>query len=180
MKQKERQKLCVNCDGRIPLEAIVCPYCAAEATPQASVQEAEYRKQQSFNDSLAALYPPPYAAKNTESSRKEEYKSAAPMKQADPFKDVSEKRFSSVSGLGIPSIPAHEQEEAHAVDEKSSFWPLLFLSVGANLLMLGFLQLFFSDNGMLKLEWDSSYWYVYCLAAAPLVLLGYKKANLLK
>jgi hypothetical protein len=180
MKLKERQKLCVNCDGRIPLEAIVCPYCAAESTPQASVQEAEYRKQQSFNDSLTALYPPPYAAKNTQPIYAEEYQSAAPMKQADPFKDVSEKRFSSTSPLGIPSIPTQEQDEAHAVDEKSSFWPLLFLTVGANLLMLGLLQLFFSDNGLLKLEWDSSYWYVYCLAATPLVLLGYRKANLLK
>jgi hypothetical protein len=46
--------------------------------------------------------------------------------------------------------------------------------------MLGLLQLFFSDSGKLKLEWDSSYWFVYCLAAAPLVLLGFKKANQLR
>ncbi len=103
------------------------------------------------------------------------------MKHTDQFKDViPEKRFHSSTPLGVPSIPPEMQEEQQFADDKTSFWPILFLSIGANLLMLGLLQLFFSDQGFLRLEWDSSYWFVYCLAALPLVFLGYKKATQLK
>ncbi len=177
MRQKERQKLCGNCDGRIPFEAIICPYCAAECTPHGSGSDVDFRKQQSLNDSLSALYPPPYAAKNVNPAPAEQHKSVSSFKQVDPFKDVSEKRFATAVSMGSPVIAAEETDQ---VEDKSSFWPLFFLSVGANLLMLGLLQLFFSEGGVLKLEWNSSYWFVYCLAAAPLVLLGFKKANQLK
>lgn len=131
-------------------------------------------------DNLTSLYPPPYSAKNLNPIHSEDKKEAYSMKQPNGFKDAfSEKRFSSNAPLGVPSIPVASQEDA-PIDDKSSFWPILFLTIGSNLLMLGLLQLFFSDNGFLKLEWDSSYWFVYCLCAAPLVFLGFKKINQMK
>jgi hypothetical protein len=92
-----------------------------------------------------------------------------------------EKRFNHTApSLGAPTIPIDQEAEANAAQANNGFWPILLLSIGANLLTLGLLQLFFSDQGFLRLEWDSSYWFVYCLAALPLFFLGFKKANPLK
>lgn len=179
MNQKERQKLCISCDGRIPLESTSCPYCAVEQAKAG--HEAERFREQSLHDSLTSLYTPPYSAQKATSLHGLDDKKGQPfMKQADHFKDMSDKRFQSTAPLGVPSIPLQDPSEAEQNMDKSSFWPLLLLSIGANLLMLGLLQLFFSDNGFLKLEWDSSYWFAYCLIALPLLFLGFKKASTLK
>ena len=90
---------------------------------------------------------------------------------------MSEKRFQQTTPSGIPNIHLDHSTEQQAAEGKSGFWPLLLLSIGANLLVIGLLQLFFSDGGLLTLEWDSSYWFVYCLGALPLCYFGYKKAK---
>ena len=63
MKPADRQKMCSNCDGRIPYEASQCPYCFA----QQPVDSSSSKTFTSPSDPLAALYPPPYS---TESSPK--------------------------------------------------------------------------------------------------------------
>jgi len=184
MQTKDRQKMCGNCDGRIPFDADTCPYCASEqsAAPQ-SAGSAKELHHQSLQDSLTSLYTPPYAGKSPGfMSPTGEKKEVPNFSNPQPLKEpMAEKRFSSAGvSLGVPTIPVDAAEE-HQVDEgRSSFWPILLLSFGANLLMVGLLQLFFSDNGFLRLEWDSSYWFVYCLAALPLFFLGFKKVNALK
>jgi len=160
---KDRQKMCTHCDGRIPFDAEVCPYCTANVPAAAS--SAKELHHQSLQNSLTSLYTPPYAKNKTE-----------PLKEP-----MVEKRFNPAApSLGAPTIPVEQSEESNAAQANSGFWPVLLLSIGANLLTLGLLQLFFSDQGFLRLEWDSSYWFVYCLAALPLFFFGFKKANLLK
>jgi hypothetical protein len=55
MKPVDRQKICINCDGKVAFDTTQCPYCfatlKAEATPKP--------------DSFSALYTPP-SAKPTE------------------------------------------------------------------------------------------------------------------
>lgn len=177
MHPKDRQKMCSSCDGRIPLDADVCPYCAAEQRTAAPVSSAKEMHHQSLQDSLTSLYSPPYAAKSSNhSSEKKDFYKPEPLKEP-----MAEKRFNNASAsLGVPTISMDSTEEQHLDEGKSSFWPIFLLSIGANLLTVGLLQLFFSDNGFLRLEWDSSYWFVYCLAALPLFFFGLKKANVLK
>lgn len=157
MKLNDRQKMCLSCEGRIPLDANLCPYCAAE---QGS---ATFLQHKSIQESLTSLYPPPYGGK------KELLKSEGSM---------SEKKFQSASPVINTSIPHNAtQQNTSTSEEKSSFWPLLLLSVGANLLVIGLLQLFFSQNGHLTLQWNSKYWFAYCLSALPLFYFGFKKIN---
>jgi len=162
MKPNERQKMCATCDGRIPLDANLCPYCSTEQGTSGQV----YLQHKSIQESLtSSLYPPPYAAKNTSN----------PSQFQEPMSEKrSEKKFQTAPVASSPHISLDNTEE-QSVEEKNSFWPLLLLSVGANLLVLGLLQFFFSDNGLLTLQWDSSYWFIYCLAALPLFYLGFKK-----
>lgn len=165
--------MCSNCDGRIPVEAENCPYCAVDLK-EAAVKTSH----QSIQDSLTALYTPPYA-KNSSLPRQQQQTFSFQSLQT-PKDPMVEKRFNSSSpSLGAPMIPTDTNADANAQESRNGFWPILFLSIAANLLMLGLLQLFFSDNGFLRLEWDSSYWYVYCLAALPLFYFGFKKINTL-
>ncbi len=56
MKPVERQKICPNCDGRIPQESTQCPFCFAQLQDNSS-----NAKSAPVTDPLAALYPPPYS-----------------------------------------------------------------------------------------------------------------------
>ena len=183
MHPKDRQKMCSSCDGRIPFDAGVCPYCAAQQSiATVSTNSAKELHHQSLQVSLSSLSLPPYASKKSNLLNPSiETKEFPHLNNPEPMKEpMAEKRFNNPSAsFGIPTIPADTTEEQQQDEGKSSFWPILLLSIGANLLTIGLLQLFFSDNGFLRLEWDSSYWFVYCLAAVPLFFFGFKKANVL-
>lgn len=170
--------MCAGCDGRIPFDADTCPYCSSA---QAAVfTTAPKEPPQTIQGALSSLYPPPYAAKGTGATNTISFKNEIPgFNKSNPLNDpMVEKRFNNSSSvMGAPTIPVEASEEPQTDGGKSSFWPVLLLSLGANLLLLGLLQLLFSDNGFLRLEWDSSYWFAYCLAALPLFFFGFKKVN---
>lgn len=170
MKPNDRQKMCTNCDGRIPLDANLCPYCSSEQGTSGQV----YLQHKSIQESLTSLYPPPYAAKNANNVKEQFIKNP---EYAKPQEPMSERRYQQTTPSSSPNIHLDHTEEQQTSAEKSSFWPLLLLSIGANIFVIGVLQLFFSDNGLLTLQWDSQYWFVYCLGALPLFYFGFKKAN---
>src|SRR5580700_11045743 len=145
MHPNDRQKMCTHCDGRIPLEADACPYCAADAKV-AGLNSSKELHHQSLQKSLTSLYSPPYEKKGTFFNKTE------PIKEP-----MLEKKFNPAASLGAPALTAESSEDSN--EEKNGFWPILLLSTGANLLALGLLQLFFSDNGLLRLEWNSAHWY---------------------
>ncbi len=178
MKPADKQKMCSNCDGRIPYDAQTCPYCAAE---QADVEEsnsfqAPLFKNQTLQESLASLYTPPYGGRGPAAPEAEE--KPAPKKKKEAFKEVSQekKSYTQPASFGGTSIPMNTMEEEEETG-KSPLMPILALSVGANLLTLGLLQLLFSDGGFLRLEWNASYWFIYTLLSLPLFYFGYKKAT---
>ncbi len=165
----EREKLCVQCEGRISLDAQTCPYCAADqsTTRMQNSFQAPIFQSQSLEDSLTSLYTPPYQGKRPqfESQASQEL---PPMYEEPPlYKEVTERPEMN------PLLGATVEEETNK--PKSSLWPTLFLIAGANLAILGLMQLFFSKDGLLRLEWDANYWFFYCLLAAPLLYFGYKK-----
>lgn len=183
MRPKDRQKMCTNCDGRIPLDAENCPYCSADQkNVLASAGSAKELHHRSLQESLTSLYAPPYGKSSSPLTQTGEKKEAIYFnKQEPPKENMVEKRFNAnPSSLGAPTIHLNSPAEQINDEGRSGFWPILLLSIGTNLLTLGLLQLFFSDKGFLELEWDSSYWFIYCLAALPLFFFGFKKVNSLK
>lgn len=175
MKPKDRQKICSNCDGRIAIDSEHCPYCGTLATamPREETSEpAPLFDHQSIQDSLTSLYTPPYSNKSTPSMKQDK------MRPKPITKENHDNQLSASLGkynYSQSSLPVIDTEEKS--EEKSSFSPLLFLLLGSNMLVIGLLQLFFSEGGILRLEWKSKYWFVYCLIAIPVLLMGYKKAS---
>jgi len=61
MKPVDRQKMCANCDGRIPYEATQCPYCFT-TLPGDSASSKIFTSSQ---ENLTSLYNPPYQSEKT-------------------------------------------------------------------------------------------------------------------
>jgi len=148
MKPVDRQKMCPNCDGRVPYDATQCPFCFATLQVDNSGSPL---KNQSIQDSLTNYYTPPYAAE--------------------------EKRLSKSVEKEIPQAAPTPKAVSAQVPDTRAFWPILLLTLGGNLFTLGILQFFFSDNGLVTLEIPSAFWFLYVVAAAPLFYLGLKQAN---
>jgi len=166
--------MCTQCDGRIPYDADLCPYCASDQSKvlvsPAPIKENHH---QSLQDSLTAPYNP---ARTIPSLQAFKINPTQPVNE--PM--VERKINTMSSSMGIPTMPTPSAEETALKEGKSTFMPILLLSIAGNLLTIGLLQLLFSDRGFLRLEWDSSYWFLYCLGALPLFYLGIKKAGSLK
>ena len=180
MKTKDEHKMCPNCHGRIPKDAEACPYCAQEQSEQYSNEttaQTTLFEHQSLQDSLASLYSPPYPAKRntipepTISKRK---------KMIPPIQKTGAEPEPFLSANDETNRVEEELSDDDKIDAKGSFWAILLMILGGNLLTLGLMQVFFSEGRSLRLEWNADYWYLYCLAAIPFVFVGLRLANRLK
>jgi hypothetical protein len=57
MKLKKRQKLCLNCEGEVDLDVIVCPFCAADLSEEKREKVEDQSSRFSGNHLSASLYP---------------------------------------------------------------------------------------------------------------------------
>ena len=149
MKPVDRQKMCPNCDGRIPYDATQCPYCFTQ-------QQSDNSSPKSFSspsDPISGLYPPPYPSRPS----------------SDPLEAKPIQKASFPEGTMALESP----QEVETV----SFWSILMLTLGGNLLTLGLLQIFFSNHGILQLEINASYWFLMVLVALPLTYFGFKSLS---
>ncbi len=150
MKPVDRQKMCPNCDGRVAYDATQCPYCFATLQVEGAAQGTLF-KHQSLQDSLTNPYTPPYGVQTTEPALE---------------KKSTVKASDSTAIIG--------KEEA---SDNKNFWPILFLSLAGNLFTLGVLQFFFSDQGIVKLEMNGTYWFLFILLSLPLFYFGFKQTK---
>jgi len=172
--QKREQKTCWSCEGHISAEALYCPYCGSDVGQRpmgfdAPKETTLYPVEEQEKVNLASLYKPPYS----------------PNQRGFGVPNFQEENSSVddfyYAGSPHQTIYSGAEKEEGALKEESpaqktevGLWPLLFLSIGANLLTIGLLLFFFSDRGKLTLEWNSYYWFVYCILATPLLMFGWK------
>ncbi len=175
MKKGEKQKMCTQCDARLPLDSDICIYCGSKVDGGSSNWDRTAGSAVRMG-SLESPYKPPYPSRLPELSRDQEESAShseteelahpchheqEPLEREDPLAQA-------VRAVAMP-------EETH--DRKKSLLASGSLLLASYLLLLGLLQLLFSEGGKLRLEWSTDYWYIYCLAALPLVYLGYKKLD---
>lgn len=134
----------------------MCPNCDGQVAVEASqcpfcfatLKVDSATKGQSLQESLASYYNPPKT----------------------PSAEMETKPSTTKTSENTPAAAM----EAH---DTKAFWPILMLTVGGNLFTLGILQFFFSENGVVRLEISSSFWFLYLLIAIPLFYLGVRRAN---
>jgi hypothetical protein len=173
MKTVDKQKMCPHCEGRIAFEAEICPYCAQEQAVEKSSNsfQAPLFQNQSLQESLTSLYTPPYSGKRPVFSQNEKQQPIL-SKENSMYRNVTDEKFQDPLQAISNAASTSETEQKEG---ESSLWPTVFMVAASNFLILGLLQLFFSENGLLKLEWDGSYWFIYCLISLPLFYVGVKK-----
>jgi len=154
MKPKKRQKLCSNCDGEIDLDVIVCPYCAADLR--------EEKPEQQRTSHIAGSVRPLTAGQQQLSE------SMYP----SPHLDVQEPEENSIpESPRVLEAAAEEEKPNHTVSS------VLLLTAGVQLLLLGFLLVLLSHNGVLTLKWDARLWFLYIFASIPFLIFGYRSLS---
>lgn len=185
MKTDEKQKMCSNCHGRVPIDAETCIYCAqelSEPVAEDSPAQTTLFEHQSLQDSLTSLYSPPYPGKRPTPAPSQELE--APKKRAPLFTQAPQVNMPLYQEQEEESAVHNEriEEEEEDVDKVSrgSFWSILLILFGGNIFTLGVLQFLFGDGNLLTLQWNTDHWYLYCLAALPFVFVGARLAGRLK
>lgn len=162
MKGKERQKMCWNCDADVTFDATFCPFCGSDllgGVLQETEGDGDMFSGKSLDESLASLYKPPYSVREQKGFGVPKTKSRA---------------FSSEDEASVSDDLDEEPLVRHRL---GGGWPLILLSVGGQLMTLGLLLFFFSSGGKLSLEWNAKYWFIYCIAAMPIVYFGWRMLN---
>lgn len=147
-------KMCWNCDGHVNMDAHFCSYCGSDLY---RLKEEEEKKQS--QKKLSSLYQPPYNP------------TQGPL-GVPGFEDHT--GFSYDTELGDEEVSFEEEEKVEKPKTDMGVWPLLFLSLGMNLMTLGLLLFFFSNGSYLTLEWNSHYWFIYCILSTPFLMFGWK------
>ncbi|MBS0627555.1 MAG: hypothetical protein JSS09_05020 [Verrucomicrobia bacterium] len=158
---KEKQKICSHCEGRISVEADTCLYCGMPLVTESAVSQVA-------QESVISTYSPPYGQKSSD-YMKIESEFAPKFKSPLPREDA----FSGITPSSSEAALANSEEGK----DKSGFIALVLALLGSNLLILGLMQGLFSDGGILRLEWDCSYWFLFCLLAVPMLYFGIKKSK---
>lgn len=153
MQSKEKVRMCPFCEGNISISATECNYCGSSLikTP---------RKAAYPTDDLASLYDPPYAP-----NKKSKHVGITP----PPIQEREEEQFEEEKKVVKKRKSSVEDEEA------SNLGSILLLSLGGVLFTLAWLLFFFSDQGVVVLEWKSKFWFAYLLLSIPLLYKGYLK-----
>lgn len=174
MRSTDREKMCGQCEGRVPFDATQCPFCASPVDGLPKEYQPSLFESKSLKDSLVSLYTPPYLGKEIAAEERPSLPKQPPAQEtASAYRDVTREPFRDVAAEELAMATEHQEEELG----KSSLWPTLLLVGGSNLFLLSLMQLFFSKGGILRLEWDASYWLLYLLAALPMLYFGMKKCK---
>ena len=161
MLASKRKKMCWNCDGTVSYDASFCPYCGSDLARNVDHKPLETAaKHKKFEENLASLYKPPYSGRSR-----------------DVTSDAQHPRVDEFSTNQIFQGTEEIEPTQAMTDADVGIWPLLFLSLGGLLLTLGLLLFFFSENGKVVLEWNAHYWFLYCLIATPLLMMGWRFLN---
>lgn len=175
MTEKMRRKMCYHCDAELSLDATYCPFCGTDLQKNGEKEERKEMDEtmfssKSLDESLAALYTPPYSKRDHEG-----FGIPAQRPVQEHFED-EQKSFSF--SYEDEALASDDFEEEPLVQRKlGGGWPLILLSIGGQLLTLGLLLFFFSTGGKLTLEWNSRYWFLYCIASFPILYFGYRMLN---
>lgn len=146
--ENQLKKMCVFCHAQVAMGAKICPFCRAHFDQIHSHTDLEPRKKDplglSEKQTIDSLYPPPYQPKM---ERIEE--------------EIQKSQEEEV------------EEEKISTQPKSVLLPIFLFSLGSQLLIFSLFLLFFSKEGMLVMQWNSSLWYLYSILSLGMLFGGY-------
>lgn len=156
MSSIRNNKVCWNCEGSVHPQAVHCPYCGVSLITGNGHGDPVSRSQ------------------------------AVPLARAAPS-DIPAPPYSLPHpGHESPKRSFDRGDWQQAVEEEESpsgflasflsgsLVPMILLLPGVVFLLFGLFLALFSDHGILALEWDAKYWFVYVLLSCPLLYFGWR------
>jgi len=144
----QKKKLCWNCEADVDLDAENCLYCGVYLYPENTPKENRE--------------PEPEKVEAFEEEEKDEEVPEAPFAQLDD-EDM---------------VPTEEdfitQVKKEKGEVKGIVLPVLFLLAGILFFIFGILMYFYQKNGVLTLQWNANYWFVYLFFSFPLMYIGWR------
>lgn len=134
MKTSEKFKLCPSCEGKAPLEVVICPYCASSFTDMSTKNKT----------SFSSSYSPPYSAERINTLQSDN--------KINPPQDAQiatlPKEKSSFLPIALLTIGSNllmlsmlllilGKNGKVELEWSSSYW-MLYLILGAPLMFLGY------------------------------------------
>lgn len=142
---KKNRKLCWNCDGSVHIHATKCPYCGSDLVAEQAANALPPAASK-VQAAASSVPPPPYVRQVTPS-----LPSAPEPIVFQPTEPVSE-----------PKI------------RNGDLVSLLLLLPGAFFLLFALLLFLFSDEGVLSLQWQAKYWWIYLSVSVPMLYFGWR------
>lgn len=149
MNTKTKKKLCWNCEGNVSLQDEQCPYCGVslDVTPIPGTNGNHIH------------FDPPYKLNSLENA----------LIPPAPYASVQSEEEQKEEELPVSSDGGSEL--------KSTVISLSLALLGTVMVLFSLILFIFSDNkGVLTLNWNGAYWYVYLLIGIPLFYLGWRFA----
>lgn len=172
MSSAHKQKICWNCEAEVSRDASYCPFCGSDllSTQEKPSQSHEDPNQilenRGFEESLADLYKPPYALRSPSTN------SGSYSSQLNRESEAKKPRISEFTRHEDEALPEEFEEEPLVRKKLGGGWSLILLSLGSQLFLLGIMMVLFSQEGKLTLEWNSEYWFLYCLLGVAPIYFG--------
>jgi hypothetical protein len=152
MKATTKKRLCWNCEGNVPLNLENCPYCSVYLNPSSRDDSKDEE------EDLA----PPYRLVTSSEDQKVP---ASPFSNLEP-ENPKDENIKATGNIADASATLN--------DVKIVAMPLTLLLAGSIFFLFSLLMLLFSERGLLTLQWNGSYWYVYLIIALPMLFFGWK------
>lgn len=174
------KKLCWNCEGEVYRHATYCPYCGCSVgnvAPEEMPPEAQHHEMPVSHHQEATVPPPAY-----QKAPVQDEAPPSPYQQANPY-DLNGSYQQQPYQENWEETPHQYGAEMQEKEEEASspfdhlrdhpMTPLVLLLPGSIFAFFGLMLLLFSQDGSLSLTWNANYWYLYLLAASPLLYYGW-------
>jgi|688.fasta_scaffold02929_28 hypothetical protein len=148
MNTKIKKKLCWNCEGNVLQQDSLCPYCGVslEVSPIPGTDGKD-------------PFLPPYRLMS--GSAQEQNIPIAP--------------YTPEQGEEVEENTRSSERQEPSQDIASIAIPLSALLLGSVFVLFSFILFIFSDaHGVLTLNWNGTYWFLYLLLGLPLLYFGWK------
>lgn len=151
MNNSLKKRLCWNCEGSVSIAEETCPFCGVSVVP-------------AFLEGTNNSFAPPYAMGNSQSA-------SIPRSPYDAEPEAKDL-------LETAARVKESEEDEPATDEfKRVMIAVTLLLSGSVFFMFGIVLALFSHDGLLTLQWDGAYWYIYTALAIPLFFFGWRSLS---
>lgn len=139
----------------MPTTAEVCPYCGVSVVPATL-------------ENVSASFSPSYRMGG------EPQDNGIPRSLYATHTEAEQTEQEEVLMAGDEAVQAIDENQP-AIDQfQRMFFATILLLSGSVFFLFGVILWLFSEDGMLTLRWDSTFWFIYAVLALPLLFFGWR------